>query len=517
VPEGIKAYYCVDDFLDYALPGPIPLEWKRFYDSSLADQDGPLGRGFRHNYQRELRQTPGGFEYVNAEGERVEFDALPPDKRQTSHDGILLSLGDDGVYRLAEAGAPTMEFRLDAGGKSAPLAALATRHHRVEFQYDSLGRLESMRGSQGEYIRVRYESTNHIRKFPSVGRINVLASSRRMNTTSGATWSGGPMRLETPPRMATTTRADDKKPTATATPTTIASAAWSLRTWGDDGMYGAVQYFPEALLTVRRMGMAGVHTSSMNSARLSKSPISRFDQVHDGRRRSVGRVDPAGNVTQFLYDPWGGHTRRVAPTGHILPPMHVQPQQPDVLAYELPRTPVEWEWGTLLAGQVSEQVNDGDPVLREFPLTVAAEDLGPIRNVSLLRSARVSDAAEGESFSQAAGTVGRPAATREGLPKETRDAMGQLVERTDAQGRCERWQYDRNGNLVAYHDPDGGIHGLDCILESHHQRVDPLGNVTTFDYSIRERITRSLIPVNGQRVSLHGCDRLVQVATRPAS
>jgi hypothetical protein len=159
----------VDDFVDYASPGPIPLEWKRFYDSSLAKHEGPLGRGFRHNYQRELRRTASGFEYVDAEGDRVEFDPLPPDTQQTAHDGLLLSLGQDGIYRLAESGAPTMEFRLDAGHKPAPLSALVTREGRMEFQYDSLGRLASLRTSLSEFVRIRYDAANHVSEVSRSG------------------------------------------------------------------------------------------------------------------------------------------------------------------------------------------------------------------------------------------------------------------------------------------------------------------------------------------------------------
>ena len=481
----------VDDFLDHELPSAIPFQWKRYYDSSLCNADGPLGRGFRHHYQRELSRSAGGFEYLTAEGEIVEFDALSNETRQTANDGLLLSLGKDGVYRLAEAGQPTMEFRFAKGKLRAPLSALFTRDYRFDFDYDSQGKLESLRGSQHELVTFQYDSAQHIRQvllrsaahqprtiatyeYDDQGRLVSWADSLG-NASHYAYDASSRMRKKTDRNGYSFRYLYDAE-------------GRCVHTWGDDGLYDVrFEYFPEALLTVATYGDGATFTYIFDP---QGTLVEIVDAVGgstkfatDDAGTILAEIDPAGNESQFLYDGWGGHTARVAPTGHLLPPMHVQPQQPDVLAYELPRTPAEWEFGTLLRNQLTTEFDPGDPVLRTFPV--------PTAKIAI-------------PFAPTHTSV---------IPQELYDPAGRLVERVDRQGRRERWRYDRNGNLIAYHDADGAIHERRIASWNLlRQAVDPLGNPTTFEYSLREQITR--VADAGETASEYeydGCDRLVQV------
>ncbi|MGE0756468.1 MAG: DUF6531 domain-containing protein, partial [Pirellulaceae bacterium] len=481
----------VDDFLDYGIPGPIPFEWKRYYDSALRGQDGPLGRGFRHTYQRELRRTPDGFAYVTAEGELVEFDAFPPDQRRSAQDGLLLTCGDDGIHRIAEAGAPTMEFHLSSGLGRAPLAALAQGPHRITFQYDSLGRLESIRGSQGEYFRLRYDANHHLRELTMSGASQApttLATYEFDTAGNLVTWTDaaghsaryaydepGRMRKKTDRNGYTYRYAYDE-------------SGRCIHTWGEDGMYDVrLEYFPEALLTIATYADGAAFTYVFDEQGTLVEiidPMGGSTQfLPDEQGRVTAEVDPAGNVTQFLYDGWGGHTARLTPTGHVLPPMHVQPHDPDVLAYELPRQPMQWEHGDLLSNHRWRALTEHDPVLRRCPTPLTTADLP--------------------------GLDSAPAMT----PRKVQDRMGRVVEQTDAWGRTERWQYDRNGNLVAYHDPDGAIHGRRIASWNLvRQLVDPLGNATTIEYSLREQVTKVVDEnTTTSEFTYDGCDRLTHV------
>ena len=129
-------------------------------------------------------------------------------------------------------------------------------------------------------------------------------------------------------------------------------------------------------------------------------------------------------------------------------------------------------------------LEDQDEVLRRFPVRLTAADVVPPDR-----------------------------AGKEGPATEVRDAMGRLVERIDPRGRRERWQYDRNGNLVAYHDPDGAIHGRRIASWNLvAELIDPVGNTTSIEYSLREQITK-VVDANetASEFAYDGCDRLIQV------
>src|SRR5690606_19094195 len=91
-------------------------------------------------------------------------------------------------------------------------------------------------------------------------------------------------------------------------------------------------------------------------------------------------TDAAGGVTRYLYNPWGGHTARIDPAGQLLAPMHVEPETPDPLDYELPDTPAEWEYGSLLELDRAEQENVPGQMLAPFRQALAKDALRKIEH-----------------------------------------------------------------------------------------------------------------------------------------
>ena len=85
-----------------------------------------MGWGFRHEYQRELRPIPDGFEYTDQEGQVVEFPEIEPGT-SVAKDGLRLHHRGGNLYAIEETDQPTMEFELLDGGSSSPLKALEVR------------------------------------------------------------------------------------------------------------------------------------------------------------------------------------------------------------------------------------------------------------------------------------------------------------------------------------------------------------------------------------------------------
>ena len=116
-----------DQYLDYELQGPIPLVWKRYYDSRWVSSDGPFGWGFRHEYQYTLRVTLDGFDLVTCDNETVSFPPLDARESAAARDGLLLrKLDQPGEYAVEEAGQPTMGFCLRSWSDRGPAGVSAS-------------------------------------------------------------------------------------------------------------------------------------------------------------------------------------------------------------------------------------------------------------------------------------------------------------------------------------------------------------------------------------------------------
>src|SRR5262249_10915319 len=221
--------------------------------------------------------------------------------------------------------------------------------------------------------------------------------------------------------------------------------------------------------------------------------VTRF-KLND-RGQVIEESDPAGNVTQYKYNRWGGHTVRVDPLGYFMPPMHVQPNPPDPLNYELPKKPLEWEFGRLLdpAGIGTPDLHD--PVFLSFPAPVVNTVLGltPTHH-------------PGKRPETTPGTS--PPA-----PRQSYDPMGRVVEEEDETGNVRRWKYDANGNLLEHRDGDGGTHRYVYTSWNLVQRViSPTGDATAFEYSLHQQVTRLTDPGGTVSEYLYDHkDRLVEV------
>src|SRR5262249_42009564 len=134
----------IDDFVDYELDGPIPLRWGRAYDSSLNGCDSPVGYGYRHEYQRELRRDVDGFRYIDQRGRAIGFPDFPKNTVSRANMGFALRRIDDRFYKVSKKKKLLMEFEFMNGRAPARWARLKSGSHSVDFQYDDWTRLRKI-------------------------------------------------------------------------------------------------------------------------------------------------------------------------------------------------------------------------------------------------------------------------------------------------------------------------------------------------------------------------------------
>ncbi|MBX6316682.1 MAG: RHS repeat protein, partial [Isosphaeraceae bacterium] len=342
------AYF--DQFLDYELEGPIPLVWKRYYDSRWSARDGPLGWGFRHEYQFTLRPTLDGFDLVTNDNEVVPFPPLDGDEEAVARDGLLLRrLERPGWYAIEEDGQPAMVFQLGADGGPAPLQALRLGEHWMEFRYEDDGRLAEICNSLGRSIRLLYDARGHILQLTcreaASGQERLLASYAYDPAGLLVRWRdalGHDSTYHYDANRRMTSRTNRR---GYSFFNEYDSEGRCTREYGEDGLWDCrVEYLPEAHCAIATYADGATTTVFYDENQIPTEVIepSRGRTIFekDDQGRIVREIDPLGNVTRWVYNGWGGHIGRVTPQGFFLPPMDVEPNPPDPLAYELPETPL---------------------------------------------------------------------------------------------------------------------------------------------------------------------------------
>ncbi|WP_244868232.1 RHS repeat-associated core domain-containing protein [Pseudomonas sp. Cab53] len=176
-----------DEELDFALPGILPIDWQRFYNSRDERRDTLFGAGWSVAYEVcvEILPHPDGGEtliYTDEQARPIDMGAIPSGGAVFSAgeglavrrhvNGQLLIESDDGLYRLFE---PTP-------GRAAllRLSQLGDRNdNRIHLDYDDAGRLVRLRDTfdlvQVELIREGERVTRIERLYPDQSR-DVLVS-----------------------------------------------------------------------------------------------------------------------------------------------------------------------------------------------------------------------------------------------------------------------------------------------------------------------------------------------------
>lgn len=454
----------VDDFVDYELPGSIVFRWKRYYDSSQSHIDGPVGRGFRHEYQRTLRHAGDRFEYVNQEGEGIEFP-LPENGRPVAHDGFLLEPLGEHIYRLYETGNPAMEFRVESDGRPGRLLRLKINEHWMEFGYDGAGLLSGIHDSLGRSIRVNHDRSGHIIGLelldPGSNHWRSIAAYGYNARGDLLTWrdalgyvaqyaydAAGRMIRKTDRRGYSYHYEYDEQ-------------GRCIHTFGDDGLYDVrFEYLKLDRCTIATWADGGRFRYYYDEDGTLTRIVDPYGGIRvfvtDDEGRVVEDVHPSGAVTRLLYNEWGGHTSRIDPFGYSTPPVDIQPHPRNPLAHRMPANPLEWEFG-------------------RFSYALALRRPKPL--------------------------------------SEKYDAAWRLLERVESQGIRERFAYDPNGNVIGRQDRDGGIWRFEFKSWNLLGRsTNPLGHSVSYDYSLREQVTRIADPAGNISEYIYDLkDRLIEV------
>ncbi|HMV54817.1 MAG TPA: RHS repeat-associated core domain-containing protein [Rhodocyclaceae bacterium] len=154
------------DDTDFVLPGPMPIEWKRFYSSNDTRVGSPFGRGWGLPYTVELHveQRPDGGDaltYVDHQGRKIDMPMVEPGHALfNTAEGITIGRTPGGYFELTTL--DHLHYQFDRppavpGTHVLKLQRLADRNGNwLRLRYDGDHRLATLTDSLGRILRLRY-------------------------------------------------------------------------------------------------------------------------------------------------------------------------------------------------------------------------------------------------------------------------------------------------------------------------------------------------------------------------
>ena len=461
---------------DFTLPGPIPLKWRRHYDSSRAGACFALGWGHSHEYERTLRFDVDGIRYTGPLGSSISFPPLNQDGARASSAGRTLRRVGAFRYEIAEADLATMEFELTNAFGPAPLSALVRGRARIEFRYAADGALQGIVDSTGRSVRVERDTVGRVLRLTLTGAqgrddrdLVVYSYDEAGNLVHGldAYRHSFSFAYDAAHRMI---RRTDRR--GYSFYFSYDGLGRCVHSRGEDGLYEVrLNYHPEERRTLVTQTDGGVWQYKCNEDGLLTEIVDPYSGVRAFRYDALGRVieevDPNGDVTQWVYKSSGRLLGKLSSLGHFSSGADGL-LRPDQQSHRTPARPSEWEYGDLLTPE----------------------------GFSALRSEAVVQPGMADTLRRLVRHIPqRDPAPPEVVRNEIRDELGKLVREVAPDGRMRRWNYDAGGNTVRYCDFDGSL--VQCEYSSWDlpgRRTDAIGRTLTRRFSATARVSELIDP-----------------------
>ncbi|MHA4978686.1 DUF6531 domain-containing protein, partial [Pseudomonas extremorientalis] len=528
-----------DDELDFVLPGILPIDWQRFYNSRDARTGSLFGAGWSVPYEVcvDIRPHPDGGEtlvYTDEQGRPIDMGSIPLGGAVFSAgeglavrrhlNGQLLIESDDGLYRLFEPSANPSLLRLSQLGDR--------NDNRIHVDYDAAGQLVRLRDTfdlvQVELIRDQGQLARIERLYPDQRR-EVLVSyglDAQGNLAEVRDTTGQVQRrfaYDSGQRMV-----EHQLPTGLRCFyewALVEDLEWRVvRHWTDEGDAYQFDYDLQAGITRITDGLQRVSTRHWNTQhqiiRYSDNLGHTWLFEWNDERQLLSATDPLGGRFEYSYDEAGNLIGETDPLGrsdstlwleHWALPLVETDAADNSWAYRYDRR------GNCIAetdplGYVTRyRYDDHGQVVEIIDATGKSKKLRWNPFGQLVEHIDCSGYPTRFSYDER----GYLQVITDALGERTQfsyDAQGRLLTTQLPDGRIEQYQRDTSGQLVGYTDPAGHT-----TLYQHNrrgqvrQRIDAHGRQVQFGYDSYGRL-QALINENGERYRFawDAGDRLVE-------
>ena len=446
--------------LDFVLPGILPIDWQRFYNSRDERRDSLFGAGWSVTYEVrvDILPHPDGGEtlvYTDEQARPIDMGSIPLGgavfsageglavRRHTS--GQLLIESDDGLYRLFE---PT-----PANPSHLRLSQLGDRNdNRIHLDYDEGGRLVRLRDTfdlvQVELIREGERVSQIQRLYPDQSREVLVSYAYDASGNLAEVRDAGNQMQRRFSYDAGRRMVEHQLPTGLRCFyewALIDDQEWRVvRHWTDEG--DAYQFDYDLQAGITRISDSLQRTSIRHWN--SQHQIIRFSDnlgqtwlfEWNDERQLLSATDPQGGQYSFSYDDAGNLISETDPLGR--------------------------SESTLWLGHWALPLVDTD--------------------------------AAGNSWTYRYDQRGNCTAETDPLGHRTRyryDAHGQVVEIIDATGKSKKLRWNPFGQLVEHVDCSGYPTRFSYDARGYLQTItDALGERTQFSYDAQGRLLGSQLP-----------------------
>jgi YD repeat-containing protein len=452
-----------DDYIDYRSAGLF--HWRRTYNSQLAVADGPVGRGFRHDYAVTLRALLHRCTYTDVFGRETRFPRFDPEMNQVSALGWLLTRESPSRYRLERKGQPTRIFQLRAYSRTARLTTVSLGARSLELEYDRNDRLahvtESVEGRRETRYLFEYDREGHIVGLMLEGGTRALVEHGydrtghliRVRRLDGSSMQYG---YDVGHRMTEWT-----DPTGYVFKWSYDAEGRCVWTTGVDGLLSRRLAYTARTTTVTASDDGvwthhhradGLLTKKEDPARRSAGAIGRWPRARSRRdrqwwadhRAALRRARAHRRAARFT----GAGCYRLPPRTPLLPRLSCRCRARSSRDTSAPFRGAEWT----------------DPHIHHRPpRDTAAWAVRPVPPIS---------------------------------PKRAFDHLRNVVESIDDRGSRRTFRYDGAGELIEFRDGDGATWGF----RTHRwkllaQETNPLGHTTRYRYDNEGNLSMVIDPL----------------------
>ncbi|MEN9365832.1 MAG: hypothetical protein RL489_190 [Pseudomonadota bacterium] len=487
------------DQLDFSLPGPIELAWRRQYRSGDARRDGWFGQGWSHPFATELWLEDDVLRYWDEQGREVVLPALAVGQEHfQTYEQFTLIHPSANHWALRHTSGLTHHFRQrHARQWRLPLEVVQDRNaRRVLLQFDE--------ADFGAGAVERATPPRPQRLIDSAGRTLHLVWTGQQQLSQVIAESGGSRVVLATYRYGVAAPAADGLPDLLSH--TDANGHARTFAWQEHLLVGYTlatgQRFSNRF---DRLAPTGRVTESLA---LDDGTGDRFDYsgrttrirdrlgretvyVHNARQDITAVHDAEGHVTRTAYDEAGrpeGSTDALGRTSSTtfdergnLTKMVDAAGNATTIEYNALDLPIkltdamggEWrrqydERGNLIAST--------DPLghTTRYEVDALGQVIAIVDALDKRKTLRWDEAGNLVAYTDCSGYTTR----------QTYDALGHLASSTDALDQTTDYVFDAAGQLQQVTQPDGARHHYTWDGEGNLIRyVDPVGNTTTWTYN----------------------------------
>ena len=474
--------------VDFRLHGPLPLRWRRYYNSARNKVACSLGWGHTHDYDQTLACDLDGLRYTDAFGGHVAFPPLEVGENAVNA-GFLLRRVSGKTYEFVQGGRLVHDFEFSDSSDASPLRRLRQGEAQINFRYDPDGRLCEIVDSRRRSIAVESDRNGRILGLflidaSAPGKRRVLMAyeyDQAGNLAVGRDPYNATLRFHWDPYNRMTSRTDRR---GYSFHFAYDGEGRCVHSHGDDGLLEvSLDYQPHLKTTVVRRSDGGEWTYVYNAAGTVTQIIDPYGGATSFTVDETGRVteeiDPKGNKLLLVYDDdtgalkgardWFGRFRREGEDEFFDP--YSSDYTPDThFACELGS---DWAFDSF---RFPESQRSFRSELPDFAARLVQTAPPPVPHSPSPADWNREDDGVGPGYDEY-------------------DLFGNLIRHTDPAGATQRWLYDANGNVIRHTDPEGSPWASDYgSWNLLTRQTDPLGHITQYEYTASEKVSRLIDP-----------------------